>query len=137
MDSQIKPLTPNKAAFGRHETFSLRYGWLTKGFQAFQHNNEIFASDEATVELGVGKNMVNSIRYWLRAAQMLDMNANGLKATELGEALLSEHGWDPYLEDEATLCGYWLLTPNWRPLGIGFLTAFIKPNFLSTTRQMP
>ena len=34
MDSLIKPFTPQKAAFGRHETFALRYGWLTKGFQA-------------------------------------------------------------------------------------------------------
>lgn len=113
MDCLIKSLTPNKAAFGRHETFALRYGWLTKGFQAFQHNNEIFSSDEATVQLGVGKNMVNAIRYWLRATQMLEVSQDGLHATEIGNALFSEQGWDPYLEDEATLwLIHWMLASN-------------------------
>lgn len=106
MHCLLRPLTPNKATFGRHETFSLRYGWLTKGFQAFKDNNGIFNSDEATVQLGVGKNMVNSIRYWLRAAQMLEMSHDGPQATEIGKAIFSEQGWDPYLEDEATL---WLI----------------------------
>ena len=50
MDSLIKPLTTkktsNKAAFGRHETFALRYSWLTKGFQTFQNKPDIFSSDD-------------------------------------------------------------------------------------------
>lgn len=114
MHCLIRPLTPNKATFGRHETFSLRYGWLTKGFQAFQDNNGIFNSpDEATVQLGVGKNMVSSIRYWLRATQMLEMNHDGLRATEIGKAIFSKQGWDPYLEDEATLwLIHWLVSSN-------------------------
>lgn len=114
MHCLIRPLTPNKATFGRHETFSLRYAWLTKGFQAFQDNNRIFNSpDEATVQLGVGKNMVSSIRYWLRATQMLEMNHDGLQATEIGKAIFSKQGWDPYLEDEATLwLIHWLVSSN-------------------------
>jgi hypothetical protein len=35
----------------------------------------IFSSDEATIELGVGKNRVNAIKYWLRATSMLDDTA--------------------------------------------------------------
>ncbi len=117
MDSLIKPLTTNKvtnkAAFGRHETFALRYSWLTKGFQVFQNDPDIFSSDEATVQLGVGKNMVNAIRYWLRATQMIEMTNDGLKTTELGIAIFSEQGWDPYLEDEATLwLIHWMLATN-------------------------
>ncbi|NOQ63081.1 MAG: DUF4007 family protein [Methyloprofundus sp.] len=113
MDSLIKPFTSSKAAFGRHETFALRYGWLTKGFQAFHQDPAIFNSDAATVTLGVGKNMVNAIRYWLRATQMIATTADGLQATELGTALLSEEGWDPYLEDEATLwLIHWMLSTN-------------------------
>lgn len=80
MDSLLKPLNSKKASFGRHETFALRYAWLTKGFQAFEKNNSIFSSDEATIELGVGKNMVNAIKYWLRASSMLlDIALVGLK----------------------------------------------------------
>lgn len=113
MDSLIKPYNTRKASFGRHETFSLRYAWLTKGFQAFTTKNTIFSSDESTIELGVGKNMVNSIRYWLRATSMLVDNADGLSATEIGSAIFSEDGWDPYLEDEGTLwLIHWLLVSN-------------------------
>lgn len=113
MDSLIKPFTPSKAAFGRHETFALRYGWLTKGFQALHKEPDIFNSNASTVTLGVGKNMVNSIRYWLRAAQMIEVTADGLQATELGAAVFAEDGWDPYLEDEATLwLVHWMLATN-------------------------
>ena len=98
---------PDRVAFGRHESFPLRFGWLTKGFQAFQKDPNIFAKDEAIIELGVGRNMVHAIRYWLRATGMLGMKANQLSTTDLGERLFSaESGWDPYLEDEATI---WLL----------------------------
>jgi hypothetical protein len=113
MDSLIKPYNDRRASFGRHETFSLRYAWLTKGFQAFMKKKAIFSSDEATIELGVGKNMVNAIKYWLRACSMLEENSEGLEATELGTALFSEKGWDQYLEDEATLwLIHWLLATN-------------------------
>ncbi|PCO05151.1 hypothetical protein AWR36_010515 [Microbulbifer flavimaris] len=101
-------------AFGRHETFALRYGWLSKGFNALVQSKKgarVFDDDNATVELGVGKNMVTSIKYWLRACQMTDV-ATG-EPTELGLALLGEEGFDPYLEDEATIwLLHWLLVTN-------------------------
>ena len=100
-----------KTVFGRHETFSLRYGWLPKGFQALTDESEIFLDDNSTVELGVGKNMVKSIRHWLRATQMT--NEKDIP-TELGKFLLDEkNGVDPYLEDEASLwLVHWLLASN-------------------------
>ena len=90
----------SKYTFGRHGSFQLRYGWLTKGFLAFKANHEVFSSNEATVTLGVGKNMVNSIFYWLKATGII----NHKNITDFGEKLLGE--FDPYLEDDATL---WLL----------------------------
>jgi hypothetical protein len=62
----------DKASFGRHQTFPLRYAWLTKGFHALTANPRIFDSDEATVTLGVGKNMVASIQYWLQATRLAE-----------------------------------------------------------------
>ena len=50
-------------AFGRHQSFALRYSWLTKGYKALQINKNVFAGDDSTVTLGVGKNMVASIHY--------------------------------------------------------------------------
>lgn len=113
MQILLKPINPKKASFGRHETFALRYSWLTKGFQAFEKNQSIFTSDDATIELGVGKNMVNAIKYWLRASAMLLDSDQGLETSALGEAIFSDNGWDPYLEDEATLwLIHWQLATN-------------------------
>ncbi len=124
---------PDKMAFGRHETFALRYGWLSKGFQAISEKggSGIFESDEATVRLGVGKNMVAAIKYWLRACRMIDPLEN--IPTELGNALLSEDGLDPYLEDEATIwLLHWLLATN-AELATSwywFFNRFHKPEFI-------
>ncbi|UHQ53736.1 DUF4007 family protein [Microbulbifer sp. YPW16] len=120
-------------AFGRHETFALRYGWLSKGFNAILSSKKgakVFEDDDATVVLGVGKNMVTSIRYWLRACGMTDAVSGA--PTELGVALLSENGFDPYLEDEATVwLLHWLLVSN---TGLAtswywFFNRFHKPEF--------
>ena len=63
--------------------------------------------------LGVGKNMVRSIRHWCLAAGLLEEEKTllatrgaGLVPTDLGKKIFSDDGWDPYLEDPATL---WLL----------------------------
>jgi hypothetical protein len=121
---------PDKMAFGRHETFALRYGWLSKGFQAMAEKKSIFESDDATVRLGVGKNMVAAIKYWLRACRMIDPVEN--TPTDLGNDLLSVDGFDPYLEDEATIwLLHWLLATNaelatsW----FWFFNRFHKPDF--------
>ena len=102
---------PATMAFGRHETFALRYGWLSKGFQAIKGDPKVFESDDSTVVLGVGKNMVAAIKYWLRACRMIDPSDN--TPTDLGKLLLSKRGLDPYLEDEATIwLLHWLLATN-------------------------
>jgi hypothetical protein len=138
MESLLKPFNPNKASFGRHETFALRYAWLSKGFQAHVHNKDIFSSDESTIELGVGKNMVNAIKYWLRATTMLEDSAESLVATEIGKAIFSEGGWDPYLEDEASVwLIHWLLATNFESASqpasawYWFFNCFHKSEFTS------
>ncbi len=101
---------PNNTAFSRHETFQLRYGWLTKGFQNLAKNPDVFTDDNATVILGVGKNMVASIKYWLRACQMIENNS--YKSTDVGNLIFSKKG-DPYLEDEGTIwLIHWLIATN-------------------------
>lgn len=104
-------LNKKDSAFGRHETFQLRYSWLPKGFQEFKKDEKVFESDESTVRLGVGKNMVASIKYWMKATQLLS-ESNEL--TEMATYLLDEKvGVDPYLEDEATIwLLHWLLCTN-------------------------
>ncbi len=115
-----------KTAFGRHESFALRYSWLTKGYRT---DRQVFNSDNATVELGVGKNMVKSIQYWLKACQIVDEN---MEHTKIGDAIFSDKGFDPYLEDEATIwIIHWLLVTN-SELATAlywFFNNFHKPEF--------
>ncbi|HIE27955.1 TPA: DUF4007 family protein [Candidatus Poribacteria bacterium] len=123
-----------KAAFGRHETFALRYSWLSKGFQAVVKDPSIFSSEEATVVLGVGKNMVNAIRYWLMAAQLIESGKTGFNPTKIGKKVFGARGYDPYLEDEATIwLVHWLIASN-PELATGwfwFFNKFHKPEFTS------
>lgn len=122
----------DKVAFGRHATFSLRYSWLTKGYQAITDKEFDFSdADAATVRLGVGKNMVFSIRYWLRACRMIRQNS--LEPSDLGQLILDEkNGCDPYLEDEATLwLIHWLLSTNSKQATawFWFFNKYHKPEF--------
>jgi hypothetical protein len=135
MESLIKPNLQKRASFGRHETFALRYSWLTKGFQAFEKQKSIFTSEESTIVLGVGKNMVNAIRFWLRASNMLSETEEGFIASELGHTIFSEkEGLDPYLEDESTLwLIHWQLATNSElaTAWYWFFNCYHKPEFTS------
>ena len=65
-----------------------------------------FNSPEAVIGLGVGKNMVASIRFWLKAFGITDND----ELTEFGHYLFDDSkGKDKYLEDIGTL---WLLHFN-------------------------
>jgi hypothetical protein len=100
-----------KYKFSGHETFQCRHFWLKKGYEFISKNND-FKADTAVVDLGVGKNMVTSINYWLKAFNIIDANSN---LTEFGKLLLDdEHGFDPYLEDVGSqyLLHYYLMRNN-------------------------
>lgn len=92
---------PETYNFSGHETFHCRPFWLKKGHD-FLDQQRRFNDEDAVVSLGVGKNMVTAIRFWMRAFEMAD--ESGL--TDLGKKLLRDGGWDPYLEDVGSL---WLL----------------------------
>ena len=94
--------------FARHETFHIRSGWLRKGLKALESNNHIFlVTVKAMVELGFGKNMINSLRYWLVATgltkEKFDGNYKIQVFTPLAKLIMK---YDPYIEDLATI---WLI----------------------------
>jgi hypothetical protein len=102
-----------RGSFAGHETFPLRYAWLRKAVQQVENDPRVFQDDDAMVRLGVGKNMVRAIRHWGLVCGVLeespgvaDNRGRVLRPTALGRALFDDDGWDPYLEDPATL---WLL----------------------------
>lgn len=92
-------------SFSGHESFACKSLWLKKGYDFIVHGHN-FNAPEAVIHLGVGKNMVSSIRYWLKVCNIY---SDG-KITFLGNYLFNDdNGKDPYLEDLATL---WLLHFN-------------------------
>ncbi len=94
------PIT--KLTFSGHDTFHCRQLWLKKGYDFVKKENK-FTDNEAVVLLGVGKNMVSSIYFWMKAFGLIDKDGN---TTDIADYIFSADGKDPYLEDEATL---WLL----------------------------
>jgi len=108
-------------SFSRHETFAPRFGWLHKAYSHVAEDPKVFLDKEAPVTLGVGKNMVNAIRYWAQAFKLTAEYTSGgtsraFSAAPTWEArwLLDEDGADPYLEDPGSLwlLHWWLLAPD-------------------------
>ena len=100
-------------SFARHETFHPRYGWFRKAYAFVAKDPGIFTRDDAPVQIGVGKNMVEAIRFWGLAAKLIEKDARSavrrtavLVPTSLGHRLFGDSGWDRYMEDPGTL---WLL----------------------------
>ena len=88
--------------FSGHESFACKSHWLKRGYDFVRGENN-FNDDDAVVRLGVGKNMVASIKFWLKAIGLL--KDTGL--VDISDHLFDdENGKDPYLEDVGTL---WLL----------------------------
>ena len=91
-----------KYTFSDHESFPCKSLWLKKGYDFVNHERNFNAPD-AVIDLGVGKNMVSSIRFWLKSFGLYD----GEYLSELAYYLFDEvAGRDKYMEDLATL---WLL----------------------------
>jgi hypothetical protein len=101
-DNAMIDTAPIKYTFSGHDSFQCRHLWLKKGYD-FAAEGKSFNEASAVVDLGVGKNMVSSIRFWLRAFGIISTSD---APTEFGNKLLADGGWDPYLEDDASL---WLL----------------------------
>ncbi len=92
-----------KFTFSGHDTFHCRHLWLKKGYDFIKNRNK-FSQENAVLELGVGKNMVSAIGFWMKAFGLLNNEGN---LTEFANYIFDDNsGKDPYIEDEGTL---WLL----------------------------
>jgi hypothetical protein len=103
--------------FTGHETFACRYSWLPKAYSELIRDPELFSNEEnAMVRLGVGRNMVKSIRFWVQVTGIAKATRQILQPTDLGRKLLDEEsGFDPYLEDIRTLwLIHWMIASNAR-----------------------
>ncbi|WP_027528702.1 DUF4007 family protein [Bradyrhizobium sp. Ec3.3] len=90
--------------YGRHETFAIRHGWLSKGLARIQQDGRGFQADLETADaLGLGSKMVKSLSYWLEASGVASVTPQGrsrqLSVSPTG-AVIAER--DPYFEFPAS-----------------------------------
>ncbi|MGJ8674328.1 MAG: DUF4007 family protein [Pseudoalteromonas sp.] len=109
-----------KAKFTGHDTFPLKYGWLFKAVNHLNTGGKLQTSREdetqqAIIKLGVGKNMVNAIRYWAESAGVLafersQSNINYFVTANGNYLFDTSTGKDPYLELKGSiwLIHFWL-----------------------------
>lgn len=94
--------------FRAHDTFFIRKGWLYKGMKNVLNDKYVFMGVNGNPMdiLGIGSNMVKSLRYWLQAVGLTTEPISGKRFQEftpLGN-IIFEH--DKYIEEMGTL---WLL----------------------------
>ncbi|UMZ74365.1 DUF4007 family protein [Natranaerofaba carboxydovora] len=96
-------------AFAKHQSFYIREGWLTKGIKAIDKDERFFHREDAFVKLGLGKNMVQALRWWMQATGLAgekkkkgSKNVNYL-TEDFGEKIKEN---DKYIENKNTL---WLI----------------------------
>lgn len=100
--------------FSGHETFPLRQMWLKKVVDIADKNGYIakksFSDPEKIAVLGVGKNMLSSMRHWAVACRVISENSgDSFGVTDFAKLILSDNGFDPYSEHPTTA---WLM--HWK-----------------------
>lgn len=119
--------------FSGHDSFYCKSMWLKKGYD-FVSEDLSFTSPDAVLHLGVGRNMVSSIRFWMRALGLLDEDS----LTEVSHYLFNDdNGVDPYIEDLGTiwLLHYLLIKTNVSSIYKLFFTEFQKERATGFTRD--
>lgn len=91
--------------FRAHETFFIRKGWLNKGLRCVHDKPDVFIdrNENPMDVLGIGSNMVKSLRYWLQAVGLTIEPDHGRRKqtfTPLGGLVFDN---DPYIEELGTL----------------------------------
>lgn len=82
--------------FKRNESFYIRDGWFQKAIHSINNSQDnIFSGIRGVDELGIGSNMVKSLKYYLIAADVIEKSSAKSELTEFGQLLLE---YDPYLE---------------------------------------
>lgn len=95
-----------KLKLKRHESFSIREGWLAKGIKNVKEYGNVFALQNATDILGIGTNMVKSLKYWMTATKLIEEKNREIMLSDFG-SIINEY--DPYLED---IFSWWLIHIN-------------------------
>ncbi len=101
-----------KYKFKGHQSFSIRSGWLYKGLKGVTEDSELFLDIiKAMDNIGLGSNMVKSLRYWMQAVGLTEEKTSGKgrgqTLTTFGNLVFNE---DLHFQRMGTLllCHYYL-----------------------------
>ena len=91
-----------KLRLKRHGSFSIREGWFEKAINSIKENEKsIFGKENGVAILGIGANMVTSLRFWLIASDIIHEKTSLL--SDFGNLLVE---YDPYLD---TNFSWWMI----------------------------
>lgn len=98
--------------YGQHQSFYLRERWLNKAMGHIEKDERFFYDKEAFEKIGLGKNMVQSLRFWVLATKVVEETFNNerkkiYKTTKFGKLL---YKYDKFLQfpDSAAILHYHL-----------------------------
>lgn len=91
--------------FRAHDTFFIRKGWLSKGMERIVAKPDLFVDkNENPMDiLGIGTNMVKSLRYWLQVVGLTEEPAGGRRVQNLTDFGREVYNNDRYIEEMGTL----------------------------------
>ena len=91
--------------FRAHDTFFIRKGWLSKGMERIVSKPDLFVdkNENPTDILGIGTNMVKSLRYWLQVVGLTSEPISGKRVQTLTEFGTEVYNNDRYIEELGTL----------------------------------
>lgn len=99
--------------FSGHQTFPIRYGWIYKIIQEVINEESISSKnniEEQMISMGMGKNMVLSVRHWIRTLNLVvctDKKEQKYELTQLAKKLfVGNEAFDEFLDKIGTV---WLL----------------------------
>lgn len=77
--------------YSQHQSFYLRDRWIGKALKGLNIDNTLFFQKDAFEKIGLGKNMVQSLKYWITATKLYeeqkDNNQKYHEITPLGSYL--------------------------------------------------
>lgn len=120
--------------FSGHETFICKQFWLKKGYD-FLVAGRKFSDENAVVELGVGKNMVSAIGFWMKAFGLCN---DKWELSEVAHYIFGDEGKDIYLEDIGSiwLLHYLLVKENYASIYSLFFNGFRRGRIEFTLEQL-
>ncbi|WP_161598897.1 DUF4007 family protein [Bacillus mesophilum] len=91
--------------FGQHQSFYLRTYWLRKAIQQL-NNNRFFYEKDASELIGLGTNMVKSLKHWIEATDICETdkrNSDNKAIHNISPFGQIFNEYDPYIEINDTI----------------------------------